>query len=138
MRRTDTIDNFAKRVAGRNINVLKEYDWGFLVNTNKKGNLSEKRALELVNPITMLNECEVCGRLSTPRRVCNRSDVYGWDISKANPFKSKTMLCVRCWNRAAKIQYERRLMYHEIWEAESEIKEINRLTKLLKKATEEA
>ena len=118
-------------------NILNEYEWGYEINHCKKGNLSKKRAIYLINPITMLNTCQVCGKLGTPRKICTRNDVYGWDVKVwSYPFETKTMLCVGCWNKAARIQHEIKKQYEDIREAEAEIRDINRLTRHLKQEIE--
>lgn len=50
-------------------------------------------------PVTWLRECELCGKMSTPKIVNNRA-VWGWEGNKG---LSKTNLCTGCWNKVKPI-----------------------------------
>lgn len=52
------------------------------------------------NKCTDLNECSLCGMWSTPKKVHERNDVFGWNFDR-HDYKtpSKSMLCMGCWNR---------------------------------------
>jgi hypothetical protein len=62
-----------------------------------------------------IEECEVCKKLGSTKKICDRPDVYGWDLPKREKTEawtnggkyierySKTILCVSCWNKAKPI-----------------------------------
>ena len=71
-----------------------------------------------------LQECELCNRKSTKKRIHDRGTVYGWDQDSDDPWKpSKTRLCMSCWNKvqpikkaqneAQEIKYLKNKLYRE-------------------------
>jgi len=57
---------------------------------------------------TVLNVCDVCGKISTPKKIHNRNDVFGWNFEKNDwSTPAKNMLCTGCWNKAAVIIHKR-------------------------------
>ena len=50
---------------------------------------------------TPLNKCDVCGLVSTPKKVQTRNDVYGWNRESRKDYLAppRNMLCMGCWNR---------------------------------------
>ena len=90
---------------GIEYNLLKEEVNGYWINTNKKGNLSWCRAFFNKNPVINLNTCQLCGKVSTPKKVQTRIDCWGWnrENKKDYSFKSKHMLCMSCWNKVKPI-----------------------------------
>ena len=96
---------------GITYNYLSEDSHGYWVNHNKKGGQSEKSwgtAQYFEYPKTILRECELCGKRSTPKKIQHR-DVAGWDLAvyiycnhkKWKP--SKDMLCMSCRNKVKPI-----------------------------------
>lgn len=53
------------------------------------------------NPTTSLNTCQVCGKVSTPKKVHCRNDVFRWNAESSSDFttKNKDILCMGCWNK---------------------------------------
>ncbi len=86
---------------GVNFNQLVETENGYWFNFCKKGNHSFKRAEFWGNPVTMLNECALCGKKSTPKKVHCRNGVYGWNREHRKDFSfiNKNTLCMGCWNK---------------------------------------
>lgn len=53
---------------------------------------------------TPLFTCETCKVAGSPRKVCDRSDVWGW-YGEYDPDLGKlTTLCVSCWNKVKPIR----------------------------------
>ena len=79
-------------------NILSSDTFGVWVNHNRVAVDSYKRAEYLRFPFTELNDCEICGRRSTPKNVCGRSDIYRWNRTAPNDWStpSKDRLCVSC------------------------------------------
>jgi hypothetical protein len=52
-------------------------------------------------PYTPLNECDICGKKSTPKKVHLRTGIYGWNRKSTDDFatQSKGVLCMGCWNK---------------------------------------
>jgi len=73
----------------------------FVAKPRKDGGFKLNTYLYFDNPITQLNECQVCGLTRTSRHVRHRVGLYGWDLDGyADRYKpSKTTLCTTCWNR---------------------------------------
>lgn len=72
---------------------------------------------------TVLDECMLCHRLSTRKRICERNDVYGWNREGRKDFSpSKSKLCTTCWNKVKVIVH-----------AEKEIKDSQKLLNKLDK-----
>jgi hypothetical protein len=71
---------------------------------------------------TELKTCDLCGFMSTPKKVRNRWDVFGWDTEDEG-IRSKVTLCTGCWNKvkplakakeeARKIKYLTNKLYKE-------------------------
>lgn len=83
------------------VNVLSENEDGFWFNTNRVARKSWKRAERWGNPRTVVNACEVCSLLGTPRRVTERSDCYRaalFGIRRSADYAAP-MLCTGCWNK---------------------------------------
>lgn len=61
------------------------------------------------NPVAELMSCNLCGKVGTAKRVCNRSDVYRWNVENRKDYDtaSKHMLCMGCWNKARAIVRKR-------------------------------
>lgn len=59
------------------------------------------------NPVTELITCELCGKLSTPKKVHSRSRCWGWNLDRENygnpDIKEKSVLCCGCWNKVKPI-----------------------------------
>ena len=73
------------------------YTWSVLKN-GKQG----KRIISSCGPwYTPLNECDVCGYISTPKKVQHRNELWGWNLTDKKDYttKSKEMLCMSCWNK---------------------------------------
>jgi len=71
---------------------------------------------------TPLNQCDLCGMWSTPKKIHYRGDVYGWDWDKGSEYltPSKDVLCMGCWNKVKVISKRKR-----------EAKELKKLTNKL-------
>ena len=94
-----------KRI-GIHYNILRDDETGAWINTNKPGNKSWKRARFIKNPVTMLRECGVCGKISTPKKISYRSLCADWYMT--NPYEEpmqqeKDILCTGCWNKVRRI-----------------------------------
>ncbi len=73
-----------------------DHEDGYFYKRKGKGN----RYYWYSNPITILNKCQYCGFISTPKKVHCRNDIYGWDRkSKYDYSPSKNILCTSCWNK---------------------------------------
>ena len=114
-------------------NILLEVEDGYYMNHCKEGNLSCLRASFHQNALTVLNECGCCGKISTPKKVHERS-VRSWRYSEKElkdgdvdfdtfieSIKKDSMLCTGCWNKVKAIE-----------KREDEAQEIKRLTNKLK------
>ena len=58
------------------------------------------------NPQSILLECQICQKIGTRRRICERSGIYGWDSEKRYGCPigpSKTRLCMGCFNKVRAI-----------------------------------
>lgn len=97
-KRVDCMELWTERMdrLGLNYNQLDELEDGYLYNTNKKNNLSRVRAFFVPNPSTMLAQCFICKKTSTPKKVNLRVDCYNWDGSDD---ESHWILCCGCWNK---------------------------------------
>lgn len=84
---------------GVRYNLLKETENGAWYNFNKTAVKSWARAEYRENPTTKLNQCSLCGRMSVPKKVCERNDVWGWNLNNGVSGTSKGMLCMGCWNK---------------------------------------
>jgi hypothetical protein len=52
------------------------------------------------NPVTKLNTCQLCGRMSTLKKVYLRNDVYRWNCENGDyKCEGKDTLCTGCWNK---------------------------------------
>lgn len=68
---------------------------GFFYNSNGSCNFTTRTKF-VRNPVTKLSECEICGKISTPKKVNYKSGLYGWlDANK------KTTLCMGCFNKVS-------------------------------------
>jgi hypothetical protein len=84
-------------------NVLRYYRNGFWANFNK----TEKNRYSFANakfyryPSTTLRECDVCSKLSTPKKIMCRNLLYKWNVDDKKDYEtpSKNMLCTGCWNK---------------------------------------
>lgn len=72
---------------------------------------------------TELQTCQLCGFMSTPKKVWQRDDVRYWD-TETDREHSKVMLCTGCWNKVKPIA-----------KAQREAREINYLMNKLYKGT---
>jgi hypothetical protein len=108
-------------------------EMGFLVNnygftsnvtfkTLKSGKLSKIPIIEHIY-FTPLRECELCGKISTPKKIQYRTRCFGWGKENKHDYEFKThgMLCMRCWNIVERL----------ICNKERQIKELNKLTNKL-------
>lgn len=69
----------------------------YTLRINKNGKAGRRLDSVLYTP---LNECDLCGLVSTPKRVHNRNDVYGWNCDDGDyTARSKCLLCTSCWNK---------------------------------------
>lgn len=73
-----------------------------LYDDNEKPCYIDRKLMFEEHPRTTLITCDVCGKTSTPKKVQERTDCWGWNI--ANPNKdhvtpSKHTLCMGCWNK---------------------------------------
>ena len=88
---------------GRTYNVLRHYRNGFWANLNKSkaSKYSWCTAEFYLYPSTTLVECQLCGKLSTPKKITCRNDVYRWNANDKNDreTKGKDILCTGCWNK---------------------------------------
>jgi len=88
---------------GRPYNVLRHYRNGFLANFNKtkKHKYSFASADFYKYPSTTLKNCDVCGKLGTPKKIMHRSQLYRWNVDDKKDYTtpSKDMLCMGCWNK---------------------------------------
>jgi len=80
--------------------------------------------IEMEYPVTKLETCELCGRMSTPFKVRHRHDIYGWDftIKQGINGPSKYCLCVSCWNKVK-----------PVFKKKEEVREVKRLIRHLNK-----
>lgn len=90
-------------IYGRPYNVVKHFQNGFWANFNKskEAKYSLKSSEFYKYPSTTLKNCDLCGRLSTPKKIVYRSYIYGWNQKDKNDYltKSKDYLCMGCWNK---------------------------------------
>ena len=88
---------------GKVYNVLAHFRNGFWANSNKsKGaKYSFKSAHFYKYPSTTLRECQLCGKLSTPKKITCRNDVFRWNVTDKNDYETegKNTLCMGCWNK---------------------------------------
>ena len=100
---------------GINYNLLSDDKHGYFVNHNKKGGKCEKSygwSSYIKYPFTKLRQCELCLKLSTPKKIQER-DVENWDLAPyiswpKNKWKpSKTILCMGCRNNVKPIYVNR-------------------------------
>jgi len=86
-----------------NVNVLAHYRNGFWANNNKSegAKYSFKSAHFYKYPSTTLKECQLCGKLSTPKKIVRRWSVYRWNANGKHDYEteSKDTLCMGCWNK---------------------------------------
>jgi len=73
------------------------------------------------NPVTILNECEICHKISTPKKIHERRTSVFYDRETYN---NKSCLCMSCWNKAKSLEKRTR-----------EIEELKTLTYQLKKVS---
>jgi hypothetical protein len=71
--------------------------------TKKDGTPHPTRFTTQTARYTPFRECQLCGFRHGPRRVHERSCIYGWDLEVQHAQDSKTMLCTGCWNKARAI-----------------------------------
>ncbi len=84
-----------------------EYIHEYELRVLKSGKLS-KKCYSVWIPYTLINVCEVCGKLGPPRRVTIRNDVWGWNRLSNKDYVTEPkrgMLCVGCWNRVRPLVY---------------------------------
>lgn len=55
------------------------------------------------NPVTELRKCDLCGKVSTPKKVQHRPLVWRWDKHKNDYSDSKSTLCMGCWNKTRRL-----------------------------------
>lgn len=68
----------------------------------KNGKFS-KRWYSIPIYYTPLQNCELCGKLGTPRKVCYRNSAYGWVGNEGYEPLEKNTLCLGCWNKVRPI-----------------------------------
>jgi hypothetical protein len=68
--------------------------------TKKDGSPHPTRFTTQMASYTPFRECQLCGFRHGPRKVHERSCIYGWDLEVQHDRGSKTMLCTGCWNKA--------------------------------------
>lgn len=73
-------------------------EWVFC---KRKDGSTGRRMQMVVYEYTPLNTCELCGKTSTPKKVCYRSDISGWNREHRNDFAAAPIdtLCTGCWNK---------------------------------------
>jgi hypothetical protein len=90
-------------IYGMVYNVLSHHRNGFWANTNKSegAKYSFKSARFYKYPSTTLKECQLCGKLSTPKKIVRRWSVYRWNANGKHDYEteSKDTLCMGCWNK---------------------------------------
>jgi len=71
---------------------------------------SRKNAMYFyINPITEIRRCELCGKISTPKKIQSRSDIFHWDSERKDyTKKNKSMLCMGCYNKIKPLVYKKR------------------------------
>lgn len=70
---------------------------------------------------TKLRTCQVCGLVSTPKRVQYRSTLHGWDLERGDYVsETKSTLCMGCYNKV-------RHIYRVANECEKLLKSIRRM-----------
>lgn len=89
----------------------------------KNGAWSKRTYPEIIE-FTPLNKCDICGKVSTPKKVNCRTDCYHWYTNTRydNGYNYMNILCMPCWNKV-----------RSIMKKEEEAKEINSLYKKLKR-----
>ena len=117
---------------GWEVNLTKHCVYGYWYNTNKTESLKTKSKDYHPHWFTRLEQCEFCGRLSTPKKVQYRSDMHGWVLSgvdgkitrieKYSIGSELTTLCMGCWNK-----------FRPIAKAYKESQEITKLINQLKR-----
>lgn len=91
---------------------------GFWYKERHNGRYDHKE-LFIKNPVRELVNCEMCGLLASRRRIKYRNHIYGWDRlnEKDYSFKSKTLLCTSCWNKAKPI--------FNAWQSANQLRTLN-------------
>jgi hypothetical protein len=107
-----------KHEVSRGVGVRRRWEW--VHKRLKSGKLKEELVLVWY---TKLHDCQLCGFMSTPKKVRQRDDVRYWD-TETDGEHSKVMLCTGCWNKVKPIA-----------EAQREAREINYLMNILYKGT---
>jgi hypothetical protein len=96
----------------------------YIPRLKKNGQPGKQLDMRLI-AYTPLHTCDLCGKTSTPKKVHERNDVWGWNhTSKYDATKSKSLLCTGCWNKIRKFHIPKR----EIEETQKLIRKILRLT----------
>jgi hypothetical protein len=73
------------------------------------------------NPVTILNECDICHKISTPKKIHERRTSVFYDRETYN---NKSCLCMSCWNKAKSLEKRTK-----------DIEELKTLTYQLKKVS---
>lgn len=79
---------------------MRHYKWEWDLIPLKNGKPG-RRVHSVPVYYTPINCCDVCGTLVPPKKVCDRSGVWGWNFDGPKDYKSKSksMLCMGCWNK---------------------------------------
>lgn len=70
---------------------------GYWRGRTKSGAVHKRDSYFVVNDITWLNECDLCGKISTPKRVTHRN--FAWITYKTFEIYDASCLCTSCWNK---------------------------------------
>ncbi len=83
-----------------------------------------KGFVECRAPYSVVNTCQMCGRLGGAHYVTTRNDVYGWHRTSAQDFTpSIDLLCFKCWQKVRTLLRRKRV-----------IDQVNRLIWTLKRS----
>ena len=54
----------------------------------------------------IVNQCDICGLISSKNKVRNRDDVFSWNFENKKDWwtEPKNMLCMGCWNKVKALQ----------------------------------
>lgn len=95
--------NYERYCQGQNIKHTEQVAYRKIL---KSGKVSDRWEWLPGNPYTPLHLCDLCSKISTPKKIQYRPMCYKWDADNRKRYwegRQSGILCMGCWNKVRHI-----------------------------------
>jgi len=98
------------------VNGNEGYFWEWIPYIKKNGEPGKNGYLNSHRYFTYLNICDICGKMSTPKKINIRNNVWGWNKDNKHDYLTENldMLCMSCWNKVIKIKHKEKMLQESL------------------------